>query len=109
MKILVKAKKIHLTAAGSVDVEVEEEEAEERRASLAHLSLRQIFQHRIDVDDIPRIPNRKPSVQKEKDARKSANAERLVAEENLQKKSAIEEEERTKKAAIEEEERTKKA
>jgi len=106
MKILVKAKKIHLTAAGSVDVEVEEEEAEERRSSLAHLSLRQIFQHSIDVEDIPRVPKRKPSVQKQKDARKSSEIQRLstdaeeqkrlVAEENLQKKSA---EERTKKAA----------
>ena len=37
-----------------VYVKVEEEEAEERRSSLAHLSLRQIFQHSIDVDDIPR-------------------------------------------------------
>ena len=48
-----------------------------------------------------RIPTRKPSVQKQKDARKgfSGDAEdqkKLVQEENLQKKSA---EERTKKAA----------
>ena len=47
MKILVKAKKIQLTASGSVDVdvdreemeEVEEETLEERRKSLAKLSL----------------------------------------------------------------------
>ena len=38
----------------NIFVKVEEEEAEERRASLAHLSLRQIFQHSIDIDDIPR-------------------------------------------------------
>ena len=53
-----------------------------------------------------RVPKRKPSVQKQKDARKSSEIQRLstdaeeqkrlVAEENLQKKSA---EERTKKAA----------
>ena len=48
-----------------------------------------------------RIPTRKPSVQKQKDARKgvSGDAEdqkKLLQEENLQKKSA---EERTKKAA----------
>jgi len=95
MKILVKAKKIHLTATGSVDIEVDEEEFEERRSSLAHLSLRQIFQHSIDADDIPRVPNRKPSVQKQKDARKSANAEKLIAEEKEKER----EEMRTKKAA----------
>ena len=38
----------------NIFVKVEEEEAEERRSSLAHLSLRQIFQHSIDIDDIPR-------------------------------------------------------
>ena len=64
MKILVKAKKIQLTASGSVDVDVdreeEEEEAEEeetleeRRKSLAKLSLRQVFQHSIDAEDLPR-------------------------------------------------------
>ena len=53
-----------------------------------------------------RVPKRKPSVQKQKDARKSSETQRfsadgeevkrLVAEENMQKKSA---EERTKKAA----------
>ena len=63
MKILVKAKKIQLTASGSVDVdvdreeeeeEVEEETLEERRKSLAKLSLRQVFQHSIDAEDLPR-------------------------------------------------------
>ena len=53
-----------------------------------------------------RVPKRKPSVQKQKDARKSSETQRfsadgeevkrLVGEESLQKKSA---EERTKKAA----------
>ena len=53
-----------------------------------------------------RVPKRKPSVQKQKDARKSSEIQRLsadgeevkrlVGEESLQKKSA---EERTKKAA----------
>ena len=42
-----------------------------------------------------RVPNRKPSVQKQKDARKSANAEKLVAEEKEKER----EEMRTKKAA----------
>ena len=63
MKILVKAKKIQLTASGSVDVDVdkeeeeemeEEETLEERRKSLAKLSLRQVFQHSIDAEDLPR-------------------------------------------------------
>ena len=64
MKILVKAKKIQLTASGSVDVDVdkeeeeeeeeEEETSEERRKSLAKLSLRQVFQHSIDAEDLPR-------------------------------------------------------
>ena len=64
MKILVKAKKIQLTASGSVDVDVdkeeeeeeveEEETLEERKKSLAKLSLRQVFQHSIDAEDLPR-------------------------------------------------------
>ena len=66
MKILVKAKKIQLTASGSVDVDVdkeeeeeeeveeEEETLEERRKSLAKLSLRQVFQYSIDAEDLPR-------------------------------------------------------
>ena len=66
MKILGKAKKIQLTASGSVDVDVdkeeeeeeeveeEEETLEERRKSLAKLSLRQVFQHSIDAEDLPR-------------------------------------------------------
>ena len=62
MKILVKAKKIQLTASGSVDVDVDKEEVEEeeeetleeRRKSLAKLSLRQVFQHSIDAEDLPR-------------------------------------------------------
>ena len=62
MKILVKAKKIQLTASGSVDVDVnkeeeeeeEEETLEESRKSLAKLSLRQVFQHSIDAEDLPR-------------------------------------------------------
>ena len=63
MKILVKAKKIQLTASGSVDVDVDKEEEEveeedetleERRKSLAKLSLRQVFQHSIDAEDLPR-------------------------------------------------------
>ena len=63
MKILVKAKKIQLTASGSVDVDVDREEEEEeeveetweeRRKSLAKLSLRQVFQHSIDAEDLPR-------------------------------------------------------
>ena len=65
MKILVKAKKIQLTASGSVDVDVDKEEEEEeleveddtleeRRKSLAKLSLRQVFQHSVDAEDLPR-------------------------------------------------------
>jgi len=43
---------------------------EERRKSLAKLSLRQVFQHSIDAEDLPRVPKRKPSVQQQKDARR---------------------------------------
>ena len=36
------------------EVEEEEETLEERRKSLAKLSLRQVFQHSIDAEDLPR-------------------------------------------------------
>ena len=46
-----------------------------------------------------RVPNRKPSVQQQKDARKSGNAEKLATTEETLQKKCEEEEKRTKKAA----------
>ena len=137
MKILVKAKKIQLTASGSVDVDVdkeeeeemeEEETLEERRKSLAKLSLRQVFQHSIDAEDLPRwfgrsiskaflflsirVPKRKPSVQQQKDARRGPAEVRRSEDGAMSRRStqmsrgSTQEEILQKKA---EEERTKKA
>jgi hypothetical protein len=54
-RILVKAKKIQLTATGSIDTEIEEDEEEtEERVRVAKLSLREVFHHSAEQEDPPR-------------------------------------------------------
>ena len=49
-KILVKAKKIRLTATGSIETDVEDEEQEFERNKVNRMSLREVFQNSQEVD-----------------------------------------------------------
>ena len=76
-KILIKAKKIKLTATGSIDIGTTSDDFVET-PSVASLSLRQILENSYTEADIPRVPTRKESVQAKKDLRKKSKEEEMV-------------------------------
>ena len=76
-KILIKAKKLKLTATGSIDIGTTSEDFVET-PSTASLSLRQILENSYTEADIPKVPTRKESVQTKKDLRKKSKEEEMV-------------------------------
>ena len=76
-KILIKAKKIRLTATGSIDTGTNSDDFVEVPKA-ANISLRQVFQNSYTEADIPKVPSRKESVQSKKDLRKKSKEEELV-------------------------------
>ena len=76
-KILIKAKKLKLTATGSIDIGTTSEDFVET-PSTASLSLRQILENSYTEADIPKVPTRKESVQAKKDLRKKSKDEEMV-------------------------------
>ena len=76
-KILIKAKKIRLTATGSIDVGTLSDDFVET-PSVASLTLRQVLENSYTEADIPKVPNRKESAQAKKDLRKKSKEEEMV-------------------------------
>ena len=76
-KILIKAKKLKLTATGSIDTGTLSEDFIES-PSTTNLSLRQILENSYTEADVPRVPSRKDSVQAKKDSRKKSKEEVMV-------------------------------
>eukprot|EP00092_Neocalanus_flemingeri_P024885 GFUD01026985.1.p1 GENE.GFUD01026985.1~~GFUD01026985.1.p1 ORF type:complete len:650 (+),score=151.93 GFUD01026985.1:38-1951(+) len=76
-KILIKAKKIRLTATGSIDTEASSDDFVET-PSTTNLSLRQILENSYTEGDVPKVPSRKDSVQAKKDLRKISKEEEMV-------------------------------
>jgi len=76
-KILIKAKKIRLTATGSIDIGTSSDDFVET-PSAASLTLRQILENNYGEADMPKVPNRKDSAQAKKDLRKKSKEEEMV-------------------------------
>ena len=76
-KILIKAKKIRLTATGSIDIGTSSDDFVET-PSAASLTLRQILENNYGEADMPKVPNRKDSDQAKKDLRKKSKEEEMV-------------------------------
>jgi len=76
-KILIKAKKIKLTATGSIDIGSTSDDFVVT-PSVASLTLRQILENSYTEADIPKVPTRKESAQAKKDQKKKSKEEEMV-------------------------------